>query len=158
LYNEGLDLILGDFSEKANDARIELFWLRENWFGLKNIIENRLDTIRETAPEPLSKKEKQDIIKLAVAYAAQGDNEKMKVIKSDFFSRITDDKDLELIEYLTKGNEDLNYRDFENTLQMDKIERFLNNYSFLPSQDWEDIIEVLEPKVESLKGKAIGYK
>ena len=32
------------------------------------------------------------------------------------------------------------------------MERFLNNYSFLPDKDWENVIEILEPKVQSYLG------
>lgn len=152
-YEKGMSLIKNDFSQRANEVRIELFWIRENWFGIIRLVEEKLDTIEETAPEPLTNKEMSFITKLAVAYAAQERNAKLKDLKERFFSRITKDNDIKLFEYLTSGEKDVDYRNFVETVQLEKIERFMNEYSFLPNNSWQNVIEILEPKVQKLVGK-----
>lgn len=153
LYNEGLELLKNDFSEEANDSRIELFWIRENWFGLTNLVEAKLDSIRETAPEPLTSKEMSYITKLAVAYASQGENKKLTNLKEAYMSRIKDNNDIKLFEYLSSGDSKVDHNHFQETIELNKIERFMNEYSFLPNKNWENVIEVLEPKVKKLLNK-----
>lgn len=153
LYREGMDLINGDFSDGANKSRIELFWVRENWFGLTQLIEEKLDSIKETEPEPLTDEELSYIIKLAISYSAQGKDDKIQALKDDFMSRIKNEEDIKLLEYLSSGNPEIDYKNFQETLQLENIERFINEYSFLPNQSWENIIEVLEPKMAKILTK-----
>jgi tetratricopeptide (TPR) repeat protein len=146
-YQESLDLILNDFSEEANDVRIELFWNRQNWFGIMNIVEPRAVEFLEGINEPLNEDQIRQIMRLAVAYSAQGLNEKLKKLEDDYASLITDKEDSEVFEYLTSGQKEIDYQQFEETVELEKIERFLNEYSFLPKNDWINVIEILKPKV-----------
>ncbi len=155
LYNEGMELLKGDFSPRANRSRIELFWIRQNWFGIINLIEERMDLIKETAPEPLSKEELGLVLKLAIAYASQLENEKLAELKANFFDRLKGEDDIRLFEFLSSGDNDVDYRQFDESVELERIERFMNEYSFLPNNSWTDIIEILEPKVKLLIGKNI---
>lgn len=151
-YDKSLEMIKNDFSLPAQKIRTELFWQRENWFGVISTIESRLNTIRDTRPNPLTKEETIDIKRLMVAYAAQGENRKLADIKAEFDKRVTFVSDQLLINYLAEGNKDLDYNDFDATVELEDIERFLNQYTFLPNQDWISVIEVLEPKVKQYIG------
>jgi hypothetical protein len=151
-YKKALNLIKNDWSYPANTVRLELFWLRENWFGLKSITEDRFDKYEENLPNPLTTKHTQEIMRLAVAYAAQNSQDKMEALSNRFRERIENPSDIKLLDYLTSGSKKLNHKIFEDTVELDKIERFVNEYSFLPSNSWKNVIEVLEPKVDSYIG------
>lgn len=151
-YFEGLDLVLNDNTVNGNKIKIDLFWVRKNWFGLIDLIEPLLPEIQDTAPEMLTNKELDKIIKLAVAYSAQKMDKELAFLKDNFGTRIEDDKKEELFNYLVSGNEDIDPDRFESTVELEKVERFLQKYSFMPSKNWQNTIEVLEPKVAEYVG------
>jgi hypothetical protein len=150
-FEEALAAIKDDFSPGAQDVRIEYFWAKQNWFGVMDIIEKKLPLIKETAPFPLKPKELNYIAKLAVAYGAQEEFQKMEDIKKDFRERIPTQKDQILFDYLTNKNVKIDYERFSETTQLSQIEEFMNKYNYLPLQDWPNVITVLEPRVEKLK-------
>jgi hypothetical protein len=152
-YQKSLDMIRNDFSSPAQKIRTELFWQNENWFGVIATVEGRLNEIRDTRPNPLSKEEALDIKRLMVAYAAQGENKKLASIKAEFDNRINSVSDQLLINYLAEGSKDINPDDFDRTVELEDIERFLNQYTFLPNKNWVNVIKVLEPKVKNYFGK-----
>jgi hypothetical protein len=153
-YTKALDLLRDDFSKDAMTIRLELFWQRENWFGVKNIVETRLAEINDTRPSPLTKTELDLIIKLAVAYSAQEEFEKLQGLKKSFRDRIQSQSDLRLFDYLAMEKTDLDPANFDVSLQLAEIERFMNEYNYMPLQNWKNVITVLEPKVFPLKGKS----
>lgn len=152
---EALDMVRDDFSYSAESVRIEIFKQRGNWFGIMNKIEARLQGFMDTFPDPLSKDQMNDIFTLAVAYASQGDNDKLTKLNNDFVKRIENEKDLKLFTYLTSGNKRIDYADFESSSEVNKIQSFLNEYSYLPGNDWFSVAKILEPKAEKLTGKPI---
>ena len=152
-YDDALGMIANDFSSPAQKVRTELFWQKQNWFGVMNTIEARLNDIRETKPLPLTKDELNDINRLLVAYAAQGENKKLQAIRNEFASRIPTQDDELLFDYLTRGSIGVDYNNFENTVELGNMEKFLNEYSFLPGKDWHSVIAILEPKVGLMVGK-----
>lgn len=152
-YQKSLDMIKNDFSSPAQKIRTELFWQNENWFGVIATIESRLNEIRDTRPNPLSKEESLDMKRLMVAYAAQGENKKLTEVKAEFDNRISSVSDQLLINYLAEGSKSVNLDDFDKTVELEDIERFLNQYTFLPNKDWVNVIKVLEPKVKNYAGK-----
>ncbi len=153
-YDKALDMIKGDFSTEAQKIRTELFWQRENWFGVMHTVESRLDAIRETRPLPLTRKEMNDLHRLMVAYAAQGDNQNLSGLRNEFANRVPSSNDQLLFDYLATGSKYIDYNNFDETVELDDIERFLNDYSYMPTQSWNSVIAIMEPKVSMLTGQA----
>ena len=152
LYFETLEMIRDDRSFAADTVRLELFWLRRNWFGIIDIVESREENYNQTLPNAFTEQETADIIKVAVAYAAQNMDEKLVTLSEKYKSRIEDEKSLNLFDYLRSGSQNLDYKKFEESLELDKIEDFLINYSFMENKDWDTTIEILEPKIQKLVG------
>lgn len=148
-----LEMVLNDFSYSAETVRIEIFRQRGNWFGVMNKIEPRLQIFKDTFPDSLTKDQVADIFTLAVAYASQNNNEGLKKLNDEFIKRLEDQDDIRLFSYLTSGTSKLDYLNFEQTAELNKIESFLNQYSYLPGNDWSVVASILEPEVEKLVGK-----
>jgi hypothetical protein len=151
-YDNALSIIRDDFSYDAMSVRLELFWQRENWFGVINILENRLNEMNDTRPEPLTKKEIDQVLKLAVAYSAQEEFAKLRALSANFRNRMQNENDVRLLDFLSMGSKAIDNLNFEDTLQLNDIERFITEYNYLPLRDWRNVIEVLEPKVATLVG------
>ncbi len=149
---DAIDLVKDDFSDSAENVRIEVFKRRENWFGIQDKIEPRLQTYIDSFPEPLRKDEIKNIITLAIAYASQNQNEKLKKLEQDFISRLDNEDDIKVFTFLTSGLNKLDYKDFERTSELEKIQSFLNEYSYLPSKKWLTVANLLEDKVSKLEG------
>jgi hypothetical protein len=154
-YQQALDMVRNDFSSPAQKTRTELFWQKENWFGVMSSIESRLNELRETAPLPLTKDEINDINRLIVAYSAQGENKKLESIRSEFVKRIPSNNDQLLFDYLTSGNKYIDYNNFDKTVELEDIERFMNDYSYMPTMSWASVIAIMEPKVSLYIGKPV---
>lgn len=153
--NKALQMIKGDNSVDANRVRIEVFWQRENWFGLIRLMEEfRIDEIKGTIPENLTRKEVTDILRLAVAYSAQNMKDRLKELKESFISRVASKYDEEVFEYLTTPRLNLDYQQFSKTLQMDKIEDYLKKFSFMENNHWQSVIDILAPRAKELVGKS----
>jgi hypothetical protein len=151
---EALDLVKNDSSVSADKVRIEVFWQRQNWFGLINLMEKfRIAEVKETVPNNLTKLEVKDITRLAVAYSAQNMVDKLKKLQDDFLKRVDRKDDEKLLIYLTTPRLNLDYKSFDESLQLSTIQDFLKEYSFMPSNDWRSIIEIIAPKLDAWRGK-----
>ncbi len=150
---EALDMVKNDSSYSAESVRIEIFKQRGNWFGIINKIEARLQSFKDTFPDPLSKDQMNDLFTLAIAYASQGDNEQLTKLNNDFVKRIENEKDLSLFTYLTSGNRRMDYADFDASSEVNKIQSFMNDYSYLPGNEWVSAYKILEPKVDKMVGR-----
>ncbi|MDX1950259.1 MAG: hypothetical protein SFT90_07165 [Rickettsiales bacterium] len=151
--DKAIELVKDDFSTNAENARIEVFRQRENWFGIQDKIEPRLQAYIDSFPDPLTKGQIKDIILLAISYASQNENQKLKNLENNFISRLENENDIKLFSFLTSGLNKLDYRDFERTSELEKIQSFLNEYSYLPSKKWLTVASLLEDKVEKLMSK-----
>lgn len=148
--DEALDMIKDDFTKPAEEVRLEVFWNRENWFGFMRIMENtKLIDIIETAPKNLTKLEVKDLMRLAVSYSAQNMADKLKELYDKFSQRVDKKEDEFVFNYLTKPKLNLNYQDFEKTLQLSDIQDFLKDYSFMPQQEWRSVVGILDPKLKN---------
>ena len=150
---DALDAIRGDSSIEADRVRMEVFWNRQNWFGIIRLMENfRIAEMQETIPENLTRKEAMDVMRLAIAYSAQNMREELRKLKELFIKRISSKYDEEIFEYLSKGRLNIDYNQFNRTLQMDDIENYLKKFSFMENQHWQSVIDILAPRAEKLVG------
>ncbi len=136
-----------DFSDPAQDIRLDVFWQQGNWFGLINILEERLEYIRQFAAKELTEKEKNNLIRLATSYQAQQQQDKLDELHTLVYDRLPDGELKNKFTYLTTGQLPINHESLNQSLQMDDFETFLTRYAFFPGQDWQNVVEILEPHV-----------
>lgn len=153
-YAEVLDTLQDDFSDAAQNIRLEVFWHDANWFGIINTIEKRLDAMRDTGPFPLKGQEIEDIVKLSVAYGMQEEREKLRMLKRDFAERIDSEKLQNIFGFVTNDIPSVDYHRFDETVQLKEIENFMNDYAFWPGKDWQNVANVLNSQVEGMKRDA----
>ena len=77
-------------SQAESEGLFPVFSQEFEWFNFSEDSKSLQDKAF-TAPEPLTEEEMSYVMKLAVAYSAQGANEKLKNIKKTFYPRIKDD-------------------------------------------------------------------
>ena len=152
-FTKALDIIKEDFSLPAQNIRLDIFWHNKNWFGIIDIVESRLDDMRNTRPD-LSEEQERNIVRLAVAYASQEYREKLSKLEEDFGKRLKNENGKNVFSFVTNDIPSVNYKNFEETLQLKEIESFLNEYSFWPGKDWKNVVSVLTPKTKKLKNKS----
>ncbi len=149
-YKETYNLLANDFSPEAQDIRLDIFWELGNWFGIMNIIEPRLWQFRETAPLPLTDEEIEQIRRLAVAYAAQERYDQLASLRNDFANRFEEgDERRHIFDFLTHSHTPVRPSALSDTVQLETLERFVNDYAFWPSQQWAYAIDVIEPEILS---------
>jgi len=147
---EALELLKGDASKEADEVRAEVFWKRENWFGLIRIMENiKIPEWEDSAPKNLSKAEMKDMMRLAVAYSAQNMAQSLDNLYNKFIKRIDRKDDEFVFSYLTKPRVPLDYNQFEQSLQLDETQDFLKDYSFLPQKSWRSVVAIIAPKLKT---------
>lgn len=153
-YRQVFDILEGDFTPEAQDIRLDVFFIQKNWFGIMNIIESRLTALRDTAPFPLKPHESLDIVRLALAYAAQEDRESLDMLKGQFEERIPGADMRELFAFYTEEVPELDPEQYAQTVELEALERFLNDYAYWPVQDWDSAARVMEPYVWALAPNA----
>ncbi len=141
------DLLQSDFTSKAQDLRLDIFWKHQNWFGIIDIVEPRLSSYQESAPGNLKTQELQDIIRLSVAYAAQDRTDALQNLEETFGQRIGRKTMENVFGFVTSDTKEIDHTDYDNTVQLNQIESFVNDYVYWPKKDWKNVIAVLSPKV-----------
>lgn len=149
-FSEARNVIAGDFSDEAQAVRKDMFWRDQNWFGIMNIIEPKLEKFAETPAFPLKLHEAKDLLKLAVAYNAQKEPTKVASIRSLFLNRFSEKSMHDTFDFLTTPFSTVDYVALNATTQLDTLSSFMANNSFWPEKNWPKVMEVLAPYVNTL--------
>ncbi len=152
-YDEAFARLRDDFSKPAQDARLDIFWQQKNWFAIIGIIESRLPSMRGGEESKLTEEQTNDILRLAVAYAAQEYREQLRQLRANFLRRIADEKSHNIFDFVTHDIASIDHARFAETIQLDEIEHFMNEYAFWPGKDWPNAVSVLAPKIAVLVDK-----
>ncbi len=150
-YGAVLEVLQDDFSPPAQDLRLDMFWDQQNWFGLIRIIEERMPQMWENHPFPLLDHQTKDILRLGVAYGIQEHREKLRALRRDFGPRLSNEKAEKIFDFVSHDVRSVNHQRFTETVQLEEIQSFINDYAFWPAQAWKNVAGALEERVARLK-------
>lgn len=151
-YNRAIKMLKEDHSTDAKMLKMNIFWQMGDWGSMITTAEDILGS-REDVTLPLSRRETELLLQLAIAYAFDSNPSQIQYLRSYFLPLIPDDDPLkEIFSFITESSEPLNPRKLEVIPQyVNSIEDFMRNYrEKLTAESLSSILEedeeIEEPK------------
>lgn len=127
---EALEVLTQDQSDEAQMLRLGMVWELRDWPNVINQAENML-AMREDLTKPLSPREQDILMKLALAYNFERDGEQLRYLRDYYLALIPEDSTIRgAFDYLTNDTNPLDAEDVKLlTEQIDRTENFLKGLS-----------------------------
>lgn len=124
----GLEMLATDRSLKGQHLRLDILWDMQDWPNVINVAEDVLGN-RPRIAAPLSAKETEILLKLALAYSFENDSTQLKYL-SDYYSPLLADSPYkEIFAYITNDASPIDREDFAMvTQQISNTESFLKTF------------------------------
>lgn len=90
--DEALNLLQGDYSLRADEIKSDIFWRQQNWREFLNYAEPRIYDLRKTTG-PISADDAMKVLKVAIAYLKNNDNQLLVFLSKDFLGRMDENSE-----------------------------------------------------------------
>lgn len=127
-HEEALGVIYNDTTQDGALLRLDILWAMKDWPNIINRAEDILST-RQNLTDPLSLKETEVLLKLALAYTFEGDYSQLRYLRDYYGGLIPDTAYKQIFDYITNDTAPLDTEDF-NLLarQISRTEGFLDTF------------------------------
>jgi hypothetical protein len=127
-HEEALGVIYNDISPEAAQLRLEILWAMQDWPNIVNRAEDILNA-RPNLTEPLSTKETEVLLKLALAYTFESDYVQLRYLRDYYMPLIPDSAYKQIFDYITNDTTPLDPEDFAMIAQqISRTEGFLGTF------------------------------
>jgi tetratricopeptide (TPR) repeat protein len=150
-YEQALKLLGSENSLEARLLRADIFWKKEEWLELVNMLEPRIVEYTKS-PFPLNGVKQKDVVLLAMAYSYLNEKKLLKGLRDSFDTKfLKNSRHRKVFDFITKGTDMVDYRRFTETVELESIGLFMTRHFFWPSKDWTSTINVLEHEVNKIE-------
>jgi hypothetical protein len=122
-----LNLLEGDTHPDSNQLRLTIHWDNRDW---KQVIREGEAMMgqRQDPTAPITESESSTLLKLALAYVFERQNEQVQYLRDYFLPLMKGNKNYQLLDFVTKSPP-VDYRDLSKlTRHINEMENFLANY------------------------------
>lgn len=127
-YEEALSMIVGDTSQTGTLLRMEILWNMQDWPNVVNAAEDIL-TQRPNLTTPLNPQETEILLKLAIGYSFEGDNNQLRYLRDYYSTLIPDNAYKQVFDFITNDTAPLDPADVSMVAQqISNTESFLNTF------------------------------
>lgn len=127
-YEEALNVIFNDTSAVGQELRLEILWAMQDWPNVVNRAEDILNA-RKSLTEPLSTKETEVLLKLALSYTFESDYVQLRYLRDYYMPLIPDSAYKQIFEFITNDTTPLDPEDFNMIAQqISRTEGFLGTF------------------------------
>ncbi len=125
---EALNALYNDRTETGARLRLEILWNMQDWPNVANRAEDILSA-RPNLTDPLSPKETETLLKLAIAYTFEGDYEQLRYLRDYYQGLIPDSGYKQIFDFITNDTTPLDADDFNLVAQqISRTESFLDTF------------------------------
>lgn len=125
---EALNALYQDKTPEGAFLRLEILWAMQDWPNVANRAEDIL-TSRPNLTDPLTPRETETLIKLALAYTFQGDYVQLRYLRDYYSGLIPDSGYKQIFDFITNDTSPLDPDDFKMvTEQISHTESFLDTF------------------------------
>jgi thioredoxin-like negative regulator of GroEL len=129
-YERALEILSRDNSDMAVQLKAEIYFLQEQWRELSSLLEpgvmKIVESLANKKTKVLTPAQEDQIIKISVAYAFLRDHNKLDALKNSIPKK-GNEQVLELINYFLNQDKPLDYKNLEDSLQIDVMSKFVDN-------------------------------
>lgn len=125
---EALSLLFNDDSREGGQLRLEILWNMQDW---PNVINEAEDTLaaRPDLTQPLTDPEAQVLLKLALAYAFEGDQTQLRYLRDYYMGLLGETPYKEIFDFITNDTNPLDTSDVALVAkQISRTESFLDTF------------------------------
>lgn len=123
-----LEMLASDMSPRGQELRLEILWNQQDWPNVVNVAEDMLGN-RPNIAAPLSPKETDILLKLALAYSFEGDMTQLKYLREYYSPLLKESPYKDIFEYITDDTASLDPEDFAMVAkQISQTESFLKTF------------------------------
>ncbi len=127
-HDEALGVLATDSTPLGNKLRLEVLWAMQDWPNISNRAEDMLNS-RPNLTQALSSDETEILLKLALAYAFQGDEVQLRYLRDYYGGLIPDSGYKQIFEFITNDTTPLDPADFAMLAeQISRTESFLDRF------------------------------
>ncbi len=131
-FEKALEILSHDKGKMADELRAEIYFLKEDWENLAELLEPKVTKIIEEHANKdkqagnLTSEEEDQVIKVIIAYAFLKENTKLTALKQSINEK-NNKQVIELIDYFLSQDRPVDYKNIEESLQLDVMSKFINN-------------------------------
>lgn len=123
-----LELLSADRSAKGQDLRLEILWELQDWPNVITVSEDALSN-RADLTQPLSMKESETLLKLALAYSFEQNLKQLKYLREYYTPLLSDSPYKSIFDYVTNDTAPIDPEDFSMVAkQISSTETFLKSF------------------------------
>lgn len=123
-----LEMLANDISERGKALRLEILWDQQDWSNVINVAEDILGE-RSNIAAPLSAKETEVLLKLALAYSFEADMTQLKYLREYYSPLMKASPYKDIFEHITNDTAVLDPEDFDMVAkQINDTESFLQHF------------------------------
>lgn len=123
-----LEMLAADRSPQGQELRLEILWDMQDWPNVVNVAEDMLGT-RPNIAAPLTGKETETLLKLALAYSFESDTTQLKYLREYYTPLLKESPYKDIFEHITNDTAVLDPEDFDMVAkQISETETFLKTF------------------------------
>lgn len=127
-YTEALSLIFNDATPRGTLLRLDILWSLKDWPNVINRAEDIL-AARPNLTATLSTEETEVLLKLALAYAFEGDSNQLRFLREFYGTLVPDSAYKDIFNFITSDTAPLDAADLALlTQQISRTESFMNDF------------------------------
>lgn len=126
-YPEALKLLDNQKNKEADDMKLAIFWKQQEWEKVISILEPEVKA-RATNNDSLKNFEEENALRLAIAYSKLRRFEDLKWLREAYNKRIKKPEIDDALDFVTDSTTPIDHDALEQSLEMDKVNSFLNKY------------------------------
>jgi tetratricopeptide (TPR) repeat protein len=127
-HEEALGVIYNDPTPTGSLLRLDILWAMQDWTNVVNRAEDILNA-RPNLTDPLSTKETEVLLKLALAYTFESDYTQLRYLRDYYSNLIPDSAYKQIFEFITNDTTPLDPEDFNMIAQqISRTEGFLGTF------------------------------